>query len=290
MIPSRALFLAAALGAASLAVGGSAHAQSLNDVPVTPAASLGASASQTVGITEMSITYSSPAARERTIWGGLVPYGEVWRAGANAPTRFTTDRAVTIGGSEVAAGDYTLVILPTKDSWTVIFNRDSKGRGASTYDKAEDVARVEVKPTEAPFRERMLFLFDGTTNEGTQLTLEWAGLKAAVPITTDTAAFVEANISAALGSLWRPAYSAGRYLLDAGEQLDRAAELMSSSIAIEANWWNHWYMARIEHERGQHKSARKFAKKTLELGAGDTTFESFFKKQVDAAVTEWPAK
>lgn len=266
-----------------------ADAQSLSDYPTTPDLSLAASATQTVGVTEMSIEYSSPAARGREIWGGLVPYGELWRAGANAPTKVTFGHDVTIGGSEVPAGSYTLVILPEEGAWTAIFNTDSSGRGAYAYDESEDVARVAVTPEEAPFRERMLFVFDGTTNSATDLTLEWAGLKAAIPISVDTEAIVEANMAATFGSLWRPQYAAARYLLDNDGDLDRAAELMTASIAIDSNWWNNWFMAKIENARGEDASARQHAEAALELGAGDGTFDNFFKADVEAALAEWPS-
>lgn len=277
-----------ALCAALLAAAAPASAQSLRDLPATPALSLAASATQTVGVTEISISYSSPAAREREVWGELVPYGELWRAGANAPTRVTFGTPVTIGGTEVPAGSYTLMILPGADSWTVIFNTDSSGRGAYGYVESEDVARVDVTPESAPFRERMLFLFDGTTNDSTWLTLEWAGLKAAIPISVPTAELVEANMAATFESLWRPQYTAARYLLDSGGDLDRAHELMSASIAIDSNWWNNWFMAKIESDRGEHASARAFATRALELGAGDPTFENFFKADIEAALAEWP--
>jgi hypothetical protein len=286
----RAPFLPLIVAAAVLIVTASAGAQAIEDLPRTPELSLGASASQVVGVTNVSITYSSPAARGREIWGGLVPYGEVWRAGANAPTRVTFDQAVTVGGSEVAAGTYTLMIIPTESTWTAILNTDSSGRGAYGHNEAEDVARVEVTPTEGPTRERMLFVFNNTTNDGTELTLEWAGRAAAIPIATDTAAIVDANIQATLDSLWRPPYEAARYLLDAGGDMDRAAELMTSSIGINSNWWNNWFMARIEHERGNHASARTHAQQAQTLGAGDNTFESFFSGQIESALADWPAE
>lgn len=282
--------LSFALGAAcAVAIAASpADAQSLRDLPTTPALSLGASATQTVGVTDVSIEYSSPAARDREIWGGLVPYGEIWRAGANAPTKVTFGADVTIGGSEVPAGSYTLVILPEEDSWTAIFNTDSSGRGAYAYDESEDVARVEITPEDAPFRERLVYVFDATTNDTTHLTLEWAGIKAAIPISVDTEAIVEANMAATFDSLWRPQFTAARYLLDSDGDLDRASELMSASIAIDSNWWNNWFMAKIENARGADASARQHAEAALELGAGDATFENFFQADVEAALAEWP--
>ncbi len=267
-----------------------ADAQSLGDFPETPAMSLAASVSQTVGITEMSVAYSSPAGRGREIWGGLVPYGELWRAGANAPTAVTFAHDVTIGGSPVPAGTYTLMVIPEAESWTFIFNSDSSGRGVYQYDPAEDVARVTSPVDAVPFRERLLFLFDGTTNSTTDLTLDWAGMAASVEITVATDEIVDAQIGATLDSLWRPHFRTARYLLDTGGDLDEAASLMATSIEIQSNWWNHWFMAKIQEARGDVASAGEHASTALELGGDDATFNRAFRADVEASIEAWTGR
>jgi hypothetical protein len=280
---------AAALGAFALQAT-PVQAQGMRDLPATPELSLAASVGQTVGVTNIEVTYSSPAARERTIWGELVPWDAPWRFGANAPTRITFSDDVTVGGTDVAAGTYTVIAFPSADEWTIVLNTDPSGRGAYAYDAANDVASATVTPTEAPYRERMLIYFANTTNDSTELTMEWAGLGVALPIGVDTAAIVDANIASTVQDLWRPQFNAARYLLDSGGDLDRAHELMAASIDIHETWWNRWFMALIERERGENASARENAERASAIGGGDPVFEGFFKDTIESALNDWPRR
>lgn len=277
-------FLSVALAAPSV------FGQQIRSIPELPVLSPPAETMQRVGITDMSINYSSPAAREREIWGALVPYGEVWRAGANAPTKFTSAHDFTFGGVAVPAGTYTLMIVPSESEWTFHLNTDSAGRGANAYNADEDVAVVTVPAMEGPDRERMLFLFDGTTDSSTHLTLEWAGMMAAVEVGVDTEGMARANIDAEVALSWRPAYSAARYYLESGQDLDTAAEWMGTSIAINANSWNHWFMASILAEQENYRDAREHAELAAELAAGDEVFTNFYLPRVQEALESWPRR
>ncbi|MFT4704406.1 MAG: hypothetical protein ACI81R_002111 [Bradymonadia bacterium] len=279
---------AAILGAMLIAQ--PAQAQSLGDHPAVPAPSLSSSTMQTVGLTDMTITYSSPAARDRDIWGGLVPYGEVWRAGANAPTSVTFSTDVMIDGATVPAGTYTLLIMPNEGNWTAMFNTDPAGRGAYAYDAANDVATVTVTPTEAPALERMRFTFDNTTNSMTHLTLSWAGMAGAIPIAVDTDALIAANTEATFDSLWRPQFNVARYMLENGGDMNEAGLIMRRSIAIESNWWNNWFMAKIQNGLGMNREARASVETAIELGAGNDTFTNFFLPDAEEALENWPRR
>lgn len=136
---------------------------------------------QTVGTTDVLLTYGRPSVRERVIFGDLVPYGEVWRTGANEATTFTVSKDVTIEGQPLPAGTYALVTIPTERTWTVAFNRTSEQWGAFEYDAANDVLRVEVMPEEAPATEMMRFDFENVTDTSAEVVLTWAGLH--VPFT-----------------------------------------------------------------------------------------------------------
>lgn len=254
-----------------------------------PAASPSASVSQTVGVAELSVSYSSPAAKGRTVWGELVPYGTLWRTGANGATRFETSADVRIGGTVVPAGAYALFTIPGKEEWTVILNKDvdQPGTGAR-YQEGQDQVRLTVKPEEAPARERMTFLFSDTDDDGTRLDLEWAGLRVSVPVEIDTAQAVDAQIAAfttgASGSLAR----AARYEVESGD-LAGAARLIDASLAIEQTWFNTWLKADILHRQAQHKDAYMLAAKAMELGtaAGDGFY---YKERVEKALKEWKKK
>ncbi len=284
MRPLRATFLAACL----LALPAAVSAQSMRDMPATPALSPDASVMQAVGVAQFDLTYSSPGVRDREIWGELVPYGEVWRAGANAPTRLTASHDFTFGGTDVPAGTYTLLVMPEDGAWQVMLNTDSSGRGAYGYNADENVAVVDVTPEEGPDRERLLYLFTDTTTDSTILSLEWAGLRAPIELGVDTEGIVSADIEATLGDLWRPHYNAARYLLDTGGDMEQAEAWMSQSLAVSENWWNHWFMARILAEQGNYAGAREHVARAQELGEGDDTWTRFFAPQADEALSSWP--
>ena len=110
--------------------------------PLTlPEASPAATVSQRIGLTDISITYHRPAVNKRTVWGTLVPYGEVWRAGANENTVLTFSTDVTVGGQKIPAGAYGLHVIPTAKDWTLILNRESHAWGSFFYDQKDDVGR-----------------------------------------------------------------------------------------------------------------------------------------------------
>ena len=255
--------------------------------PVLPQPSVRAAVEQTVGVANLRVDYSSPAVRGRTIWGELLPYGELWRAGANAATRLELSEAATIFGTAVPAGAYSIFMIPGETEWTVILNRDSSGRGYSAHDEAEDVARGTVTATDAPPRERLAYTFDDTTETSTNLVLDWAGKRVAIPITFDTNALVQANMDAVLGQAWRPHFNAGRYLLEQEGQQARALELLERSQQIQATWWNEWWLARALAALERREEARAHAEAAQRLGAGDQVFERNFAAQVQSALEEW---
>lgn len=132
----------------------------------------------TINGASITINYGSPSVRGRVIWGELVPFGKVWRAGANEATTFETDKDITVGGQKLPAGKYSLFIIPEKDNATVIFNKDVKQWGAYDYSEKKDQLRVKVKPqAKSESTEKMLF----TVNK-TDVTLSWDKWNIAIPI------------------------------------------------------------------------------------------------------------
>lgn len=264
------------------------EAPPIQQQPVTPQPSPRAAVEQTVGVATVRVDYSSPAARGRAVWGDLVPYGQLWRAGANAPTRIELSEPSTIFGAQVPAGVYTLIVTPAETGdWTVILNTDPQGRGYQGHDPANDVARGTVAPADAPTRERLAYTFEDTTDTSTNLVLDWAGKRIALPITFDTAALVDARIDAVVGQAWRPHFNAGRYLLDQPGQQARALEMLERSVAIQSTWWNEWFLARALHANGRTADAITHAERALEIGAQDSVMSNFFAPQIRAALEEW---
>jgi len=153
-----------------------------------PRPSPAAKVSQVVGLTNITVEYSSPGVKKRKVFGDLVPYGQMWRTGANASTKLTVDKEVTIGGKKVAPGTYSILTIPTAKSWTFVINKNTDiGGNMDKYKQEEDVARVTAKPAVLrPSRERMTFIFSDFTNDGVDLDLEWDRVRVTLPIQVDT--------------------------------------------------------------------------------------------------------
>ena len=149
-----------------------------------------AEVSQTIGLTEVSISYSRPGVKGREIWGGLVPYNKVWRTGANEATKITFSTDVKINGKKLKKGVYAFFAIPTKKEWTLIFNSVADQWGAFTYNEAKDVLSVKVKPVSGNFSEWLYYSFTdmdvkkrGNPNSAV-VSLNWGKLK--VPFTVET--------------------------------------------------------------------------------------------------------
>lgn len=146
-----------------------------------PKASPAATATGKVGDATVTVNYSSPSVKGRTIWGELVPYGKVWRSGANEATTVTFDKPVMVEGKPLAAGTYSFYTIPGEDKWTVIFNKTAKQWGTQ-YDEKQDALRVTVTPAKAPvMNERLKY---DVNNDG--LLLSWENMVVPVKITTAT--------------------------------------------------------------------------------------------------------
>jgi hypothetical protein len=243
---------------------------------------------QTVGLVEVRVNYSSPGRRERTIWGELVPYDQLWRTGANAATTLETTGDLTIGGAAVPAGKYAVFTIPGKDKWTVILNKDPEQAGTGSYDQKLDQARFEVVPAEGPARERLTFVFADTDDDSTELDLEWAGVRVALPISAGTKEMVDASISEYASGTAGGLARAARYRSEHGD-LPGALKLLDASLAIEEGWYNTWLKADVLHQQSDHKTAYKLAQRAQELG--NAAGEGFFwKDRVEKALAEWKKK
>lgn len=140
---------------------------------------------QTVGFTDVTIEYSRPGVKERKIWGSLVPYNVVWRAGANEATKITFSTDVEINGKRLKAGNYSFFTIPTKENWILIFNKVSEQWGAFEYNEAEDALRVEVTPEEGYRQEWLAYTITKTSDDSAIIKLEWEKLKVPFMVKVD---------------------------------------------------------------------------------------------------------
>lgn len=257
--------------------------------PEVPHPSPRAKVEQRVGITDFSVDYSSPGVKGRRIWGELVPWGELWRAGANSATVLTASRDFFVGETQVPAGSYSVFVVPNETgAWTVILNANAKIWGTRGYEAAQDVARIQVEPTTlAEPRERLTYIFSNVTDEGADLDLEWEKVRVRIPLRVDTRGHVLASIDKAVEQAWMPHSVSAQYLLDNEVDLQRALQLVDTSISIQPTWRNHWVKAQILGKLGQKKKAVEAARKAQSLGKGEYIFENFYAEGVERAIAGW---
>lgn len=275
--------LVVSLAASVLALPLTASAQ---EGPETPKASPSAHVMQRVGLTDISVKYSSPGVKGRKIWGGLVPYDTMWRTGANKATQISFSKDVRFGGKTVRAGDYSLFALPTTKGWTIVLNSVTELWGTGNYDKAKDAVRVAGQTQTIPKRERLTYIFSDTSESSTRLDLEWDTLRISVPIEVDTKGHVLAGIDSALKASWLPHSRSAQYLLTSDGDLRTALGYARTSIGIKPTWRNHWVRARILKKMGKTKKAKSDVRAALKLGDNSGGF-NFYKSRMKDALKRW---
>ncbi|WP_224246639.1 DUF2911 domain-containing protein [Hyalangium gracile] len=253
-----------------------------------PAPSPSAKVMQQVGLTDISVEYSSPGVKGRKIWGALVPWDQPWRSGANASTKITFSKDVTFGGKPVPAGTYAIVSFPTQKGWTVALNKELALWQSKEYDAANDVVRVPATTANIPNRERLTYIFSNTTDTGASLDLEWEKLRISVPITVDTVTQAQANIKSALDNAWRPHMNAASYVAENLKDVDTGLKYVDASIAIASTWQNNWVKAELLAKKGNYAEARKYAQVAWDMGQQSPNF--FFKDAVAKALADWKNK
>lgn len=275
--------------------------------PLTlPQASPKASISQMVGLTEIGITYHRPAVNKRTVWGDLVPYDQVWRAGANENTTISFSTPVTVNGKPLPAGTYGLHMIPTKGDWTIAFSNVNTAWGSFSYDEKEDALRVTAKPEAAGFEERMSYRFDDPTEKSVKVTMHWEKLAVPFTVEADTPSVVVASLRNELRGLprfgWQGWNGAAAYAMRNKVNLDEALTWADRSISMNENFTNLRTKAGILELKGDTKTAADLRAKSLTiateadinthgyqlLGAGKTDEAiEFFRKNVKDYPQSW---
>jgi len=257
----------------------------------TPRPSPGAKVIQTVGTTEMSVTYSRPGVKNRVVWGGLVPWGKAWRTGANEITQFQSADDVWVEGQKLAAGTYALVTTPNPDAVTFAFSTQKDMAGLTGYDPKTNVLSVTVKPVAAPHVERMQFTFDEPTSDEVTLTLRWEKLAVPMRLRVDTngktLASARTAIAAAKADDWRTPYRAASWAFDAGVAPEETAKWANSAAKVKSNFQTSGLLAKIANKKGDKQNAVKLMKQSIAFGKADTTVA---KEQVDTnekLLAEW---
>ncbi len=224
---------------------------------------------QKVGLTDISITYSRPGVKGRTIFGDLLSYDKVWRLGANACTKFTTSTDIEIGGKTVKAGTYAMFAIPSKSKdWTILLNTDTEQWGAGNYDEAKNIASVKVKAMENPMTETFTIGIDNITNESGTISITWENVKVNVPFTVKTSEIVMANINAAVEKgedLDKVYYRAASYAFKSLNDSKKALDYLDQSFAVKKTHNGLFLKAQILKKEGNKDDAIKTAMEALEI-------------------------
>jgi len=248
-----------------------AHAQTATGETLMldlPRASQHATVMQRIGVTDITINYHRPLVNGREIWGKVVPYGQVWRAGANENTKITFTDPVTIEGQTVEKGTYGLHMIPGQDQWTVIFSKNSTSWGSFTYQQDEDALRVNVKPQTAEMHDALTYDFDDVKPDSTVVTMRWEKVAVPFKVHVNVNDIVEASILRQLHGLnqyyWEGWDDAAGYYLANKIHLDDALKYEDLSIQNEERYDNLMNKSKILEAMGRPQDADSFRKQALD--------------------------
>ncbi len=247
---------------AIFAVANNASSQALK----TPAPSPTETIKQDFGLSSVELTYSRPGIKGRKVFGDLVPYGKVWRTGANSATRIKFNDDVTIGGQALKAGEYAIYTVPNVGEWEIIINKGSANWGTD-YKQEDDLFRVKVKPMKMDATaETFTMQFANIKPASMELHIMWDKTAVAVPIATDIDSKVMAQINTLMNKDNRPYFNAAMYYLESGKDLNQAVTWFDK--AIEQNpkaYWVYHQKANALAKLGKKEEAKLTANKSMEL-------------------------
>lgn len=247
----------------------------------------GASVSQVIGTTDVTVKYSRPLLRGRDVFGGVVAYDKVWRTGANGTNQITFSTEVMVGGQKLAAGSYSIFSIPSKGDWTLIFNKDLTAQ-ENTYSQEKDALRITVKPVSIAKTEAFTIDFSGLSDSTADMNICWSDKKIVAPITIETNKLIEAAINKASNDNANMMRTSADYLAGKGK-LDQALKMANTSIAAGENFRNVWTKAQVVSKLGNYGEALTLAQKVLVLGGTDPGFAGM-KSAVEKAIIEYTAK
>lgn len=252
---------------------------------ITPAASPSSEIKQVVGLTNIQIEYSRPSMKGRTIFGDLVPFNKIWRTGANATTKFITDKPVTINSKELAAGTYNVYTVPQQDLWEVVFYTDSSNPLISEFNEDNVALRTTVDVQPMPMDiETFTITIDDVTPEGAVLGLLWENTYVGVPFSVTTDKEVMASIDSALnGPAAGDYYNAAVYYLNSGKDIEKSKMWMDKAMEMIDNpgFWQLRQQSLILAKAGDKKGAIKAAKASL-AGAKEAGNADYVKMNSDS--------
>lgn len=248
---------------------------------------------QKVGLTNVTLEYSRPGMKDREIFGGLVPYGEVWRTGANENTKITFSDDVEIGGKTLEKGTYALYTRPGKEAWEVMFYTDSNNWGnPQEWDEKKVALTTTAEVMELPFEMETFTIFlDDLQNDGAVLNIVWSNTAATLPITVPTDAKTMANIEKVMnGPTANDYFAAGTYYHDSKKDNQKALEWVNKAVEMQGEdaFWMLRRKALIQADLGMKTEAIATAKRSL--ASAEKAKNADYVKMNQDSLKEWGAK
>ena len=233
----------------------------------TPQPSPTANIKQNFALSSIEISYSRPGVKGRKVFGDLVPFGNVWRTGANNATTITFGEEVTIGGKKVAAGKYGLLTIPNKNEWTIIITKQLDVTSPSAYKQDQDVVRVTAKPATTPFTiETFMITVDDIKSNSCSIGMGWETTWVSFEITADVESKVMAQIKNSMENDNKPYYNAAQYYIDNGKDLNKAIEWLDKAYAQNPDgFWILYQKARAQKMLGKKTDALATSNKSIDL-------------------------
>jgi hypothetical protein len=251
---------------------------------VSPASTL----SQEIGISKIEISFARPAVKGRKIWGGLVPFGEVWRTGANSATVITFSHAAKVAGKDVPAGSYGFFAIPGEKTWTLILSKKAKQWGAYDYKQGEDLLRWEATPQPGPFLEYLDYRVLPVDTGNATVELGWEKLRVSFPVAFDTKTIywtqLEDKLKQAPDTDWIPWFQAARYCQEQGIEPQKAQAWIEKSLKIHEDFLNQEIAARIYRDAKRMPEALAHLQKAIDLSRGKASKDYTDNLEKDQAV------
>ena len=233
----------------------------------TPAPSPTQTVKQDFGLSNIELSYSRPGMKGRKIYGDLVPFGKVWRTGANNATTITFGEEVMLGGKKVPAGKYGLLTIPDKNNWTFVLTKQLDVTSPAGYKQDMDVVRVDAKPMKIDNNvETFTMQFANIKPTSVDLQLLWENTAVSLPITTDVETKVMAQIDNLMNKDNRPYFGAAMYYMDNGKDLNQALVWFDKAVELNPKaFWIHHQRANALAKLGKKEEAKAAANKSMQL-------------------------
>lgn len=258
------------------------------DYPERPMLSQKAIIVQRVGLTDITVTYHRPKVKGRKVWGELVPYDRVWRAGANEATTVNFTDDVVIEDHPLAAGTYSFFVIPTKTLWKVIFNTDTDQWGAFSMDTNRNALSLTVKPESVPHEEYLSYSFTDLEFTSAKMLLKWEKLGISLKIQVHTEATLALLDEEAITAAWQQLHNTAHTYYEQGIHWDKAMAAIDKSISIDENDGNLLTKAQLLAQGGRKSEAVRVAERAIHVGKEKNP--TFDPGMLERLMKEWGKK